>query len=226
MTDLQTLNPFTTKPKEQKFSPQNQIGGGMGFLSESLELGEFLRSPQQITEDGGQLLKEGLGFIGDMVKEDILGQGEKKSFSLGRIENFQTPQTPDLQEAELRKDYEQRLGFNNKVMEMKRSTDFSERKMEVETQARYEIAGMNDAEFAKEAGYKNTSFRGLLGKTLRTIANFAQVFSKRSEAIQKSKTENTPFNLAQGKLSALDRFTQARFASEQAGGQHVMSAVG
>lgn len=233
MVNLQALNPFSpfsTKPREQTVSPQSQIGGALGFLNETIELGdEFLRNPQQIAADGGQFIKEGLGFIGDLIKEDIAGQTEKK-FSSGSLENFQTPHIPDpeiLVRVKAQQERENYLNNYHAVEEATKVVENYEARLAAETQARYEIPSIPDEEFAEEAGYKNTGFRGLFGKALRTIANFIQVLNKRTEKIQNSKTQAlSPINVRQGRLSALDRFTQARFAAEQAGGQHVMSAVG
>lgn len=159
------------------------------------------------------------GEIAQEVATSVTGGGLNMKAS---FENFQRPHNPDPEEMKRKSDFENVMRFNNTVLEMKRYADASEQKVVAETQARLEIAGMDDEQFAKEAGYQNTGFR----RFLRTLRNFMDVFKKRSEAIQKSKAENSPVNIRQGRLTELERFTQARFAAEQAGGQHVMSAVG
>lgn len=103
MADLQTLDPFSTKPRENvKVGPQNQVGGGMGFLD---EWGELIRSPQQIIADGGQFIAKGVGAVGELLSETIKETAANVSgqkFDINGSINFQegVAKTPELMQKE------------------------------------------------------------------------------------------------------------------------------
>lgn len=110
MATLQTLDPFSTKPRENvKVGPQNQVGGGMGFLD---EWGEIIRSPQQIAADGGSFITGGVNAIGELlnqtIKETVTEVTGQKFDINGSLTGFQenrakTPELMQKEAAELRR---------------------------------------------------------------------------------------------------------------------------
>lgn len=185
MNDLQTLNPFSTKPRENvKVGPQNQVGGGMGFLD---EWGELIRSPQQIAADGGQFIAKGVGAIGELLSETIketatsvTGSGLDMQASLTFNEAGTKPN--NLEEQKEIQDANYKRIVYSRLEESRRNAQRFAHERALDEEARLEVSVMLPEEKMK-ALHLNTSFDE---KNIKDAYHIQELRRKKREQLETS----------------------------------------
>jgi len=134
-SSLSTLNPFATKPKEQKASPLDR----MGFFEEMGGFNELIPNPEKLVADGGSFLKESIGAIGDLFKQDVLP-------AQGSI-NFNEQNKPPTPEAQKKQEVasHQRQSYNI-LQEATQIVHQREQELNMKEAARLMVAGMSNEE--------------------------------------------------------------------------------
>ncbi|MDP3973905.1 MAG: hypothetical protein Q8P92_03660 [Candidatus Daviesbacteria bacterium] len=188
MTDLQTLNPFSTKPKEVKVAPQNQIGGSF----ENFEID--LPNPQRVVSAGKTFLGEALSSIGDLIKDDIAGQEQEPGTmpAIGSIE-FQNnvAKTPELLEKEQEAQFK-RQTFAAQEKTIRDVEGFSRGKI-MDELVRAEVAGMNAEERNRNLGFN----LDLDERHTNTAYHIQSLRAKKKEQIEAIEIQNQQTDNAQ-----------------------------
>ena len=191
-----TLDPFapTQRTENVPVNPNQQIGGGMGFLN---EWGEFLpRNVGQAAAEGGSLLKD--AFV-DLITE-VKGSTDKSS----PVENGRS-NTPIGNQTEIKfndKDqaqYEIILRNVKLIGQTEKEVGVVRDEKKVEQEVKDEVYGLSEEQLAVEGNYQS-SFK--LKDALKSLYNRTWVFMKRIFARKAQEQETSRARIVESRNQA------------------------
>lgn len=159
-----------TQPKQGKINPREMLGGFLGEIMENVTgVPQSFEAQEPITTSVPEYVQN--AFSSPEERNSAIGGQTKIEFN--RLDEYQ---------------YQQTL---NKVGQITQARDIQE-------EIRLNISGMSDEEFAEEADYNNTSYRGLL-KTLTNKVYVALKLMAGKLGLIKEKTNPAKIISTRGK---------------------------